>query len=373
MRRSFVMRGGSLFPIPEGLSGLVPARLEPILESQLFSNEGKQRFLQERSIPAGGPDGDESLAAFMTRRFGQEIYGRLIEPLMAGIYAGDGRELSLAATFPQLRALELEYGSLLRGLEATQAARAADTPRPGFLLSGWHGELVNALTTRLRRVRIGAGSEVRRLSRSRTGFKAELVGAGTSWWTLHWSPFRHRWRQRCWPKSMLIWPMPCTRSPCLHSHGLGGLPLPAIPRPLNGFGYLVPRQEARSVLASTWSSVKFPHRAPADHALLRAFIGRAGDDDIVAAPEHDLLEMARHEWRTTLDISAVPTLTRVYRWPRGMPQYTLGHADRLAMIHSRLQATPGLFLAGNGYRGVGIPDCIEGGEMAAEQIAALFA
>ena len=375
MRRSFVMRGGSLFPIPEGLSGLVPAKLEPILESRLFSDEGKQRFLQERSIPAGGSAGDETLAAFMTRRFGQEIYARLIEPLMAGIYAGDGRELSLAATFPQLRALELEYGSLLRGLDATTAAGAADTPRPGFLsFPDGMGELVNALTTQLRRVRIGAGSEVRRLSRSRTGFKAELVGGG----------------RIVADAALVAVPAPMAAMVLAEvdadlAHALhqiphvstatvsAAFPLPAIPRPLNGFGYLVPRQEGRSVLASTWNSVKFPHRAPADHALLRAFIGRAGDDDIAAAPEHDLLEMARDEWRTTLDISAVPTLTRVYRWPRGMPQYTLGHADRMAMIHARLQATPGLFLAGNGYRGVGIPDCIQAGETAAEQIAAMFA
>ena len=375
MRRSFVMRGGSLFPIPEGLSGLVPARLEPILESRLFSSNGKQRFLQERSTPAGGPDGDESLAAFMTRRFGQEIYARLIEPLMAGIYAGDGGELSLAATFPQLRALELEYGSVLRGLEATRAARAADSPQPGFLsFPHGMGELVNALTTQLRRVRICTGSEVRRLSRSRTGFKAELV------------------RGEYIEADAALVAVPATMAATVLAevdadlaHALhqiphistatvsAAFPLAAIPHLLNGFGYLVPRQEGRSVLASTWSSVKFPHRAPAHHALLRAFIGRAGDDDMVSAPEQDLLEMARHEWRTTLGINAGPTLARVYRWPRGMPQYTLGHADRLAMIHTRLRDIPGLFVAGNGYRGVGIPDCIQGGETAADQIATLFA
>jgi len=375
MRRSFVMRGGSLFPIPEGLSGLVPARLEPILESRLFSSEGKQRFLQERSIPAGGADGDESLAAFMTRRFGQEMYTRLIEPLMAGIYAGDGRELSLAATFPQLRALELEYGSLLLGLEATRATSAADTPRPGFLsFPDGMGELVNALTRQLRRVRICTGSEVRRLSTSRSGFKAELMHGG------HIVADAVLVAVPAAMAAAMLADVDADLAHALHeiphvstATVSAAFPLPAIPHPLDGFGYLVPRQEGRSVLASTWSSVKFPHRAPADHALLRAFIGRAGDDDMVAAPEQDLLDMARHEWRTTLDISAIPTLASVYRWPRGMPQYTLGHADRLAIIHARLQATPGLFLAGNGYRGVGIPDCIQGGETAAEQIAGLLA
>ncbi len=375
MRRSFVMRGGTLFPIPEGLSGLVPARLEPILESRLFSSEGKQRFLQERSIPAGGPEGDESLAGFMTRRFGQEMYARLIEPLMAGIYAGDGRELSLAATFPHLRALELKYGSLLRGLEATPAARADDTPRAGFLsFPGGMGELVNALTAQLTRVRICTGSEARRLSKSRAGFKAELVEGGhivadAALVAVPAAMAATMLADINADLSQTLLQIPHVSTATVSA----AFPWPAIPRPLNGFGYLIPRQESRPVLASTWSSVKFPHRAPAGHALLRAFIGRAGDDDMVTAPEEDLIDMARGEWRTTLGISAEPTLSRVYRWPRGMPQYTLGHADRLATIQSYLQATPGLFLAGNGYRGIGIPDCILGGETAAEQIATLFA
>jgi oxygen-dependent protoporphyrinogen oxidase len=142
-------------------------------------------------------------------------------------------------------------------------------------------------------------------------------------------------------------------------------PLSDIPKPLNAYGYIIPRAEGRSILACTWTSTKFPHRALEGYGLIRAFIGRAGDDDVLRRTDDELLQLVRDELRDVLGISAEPLLYRIFRWPQAMPQYTLGHLDRVAVIDRRLAEHPGLYVAGNAYRGIGIPDCIASGEAAA--------
>jgi protoporphyrinogen/coproporphyrinogen III oxidase len=141
-----------------------------------------------------------------------------------------------------------------------------------------------------------------------------------------------------------------------------------LPRLLDGYGYVIPRQEGRKALACTWTSSKFPHRAPEGYALLRVFIGRAGQEEEIQWHDEGLLEIAREELQLTLGITAEPLFTRTYRWERAMPQYNLGHPDRLVRIAAALKAYPGLALAGGGYQGIGIPDCIRSGELAAEHI-----
>jgi oxygen-dependent protoporphyrinogen oxidase len=149
-------------------------------------------------------------------------------------------------------------------------------------------------------------------------------------------------------------------------------PLSDIPRPLDGYGYIIPRAEGRSILACTWTSTKFPHRAPGDYGLIRAFVGRAGDEDILDRSDDELLMLVRDELRAVLGITAPPTLHRVFRWPKAMPQYTLGHLDRLKVIDTCLAQHPGLFVAGNAYRGIGVPDCIASGEAAAIEALAFI-
>jgi oxygen-dependent protoporphyrinogen oxidase len=141
-----------------------------------------------------------------------------------------------------------------------------------------------------------------------------------------------------------------------------------VPHPLLGYGYVIPRAEGRPALACTWVSSKFEHRAPAGFSLLRVFLGRAGEDEVTRQPDTVLANLARHELRSTLHVETEPLLTRIYRWPQAMPQYTLGHTNRLRTIAQRLETLPGLLLAGNAYRGVGIPDCIRSGEDAAQRV-----
>lgn len=378
-RRTFVMKRGNLYPLPEGLTGLVPTKLGPILRGDLLSWFGKARFTFDFVLPPRRSTSDETLAAFVQRRLGGEVYSRLIEPLMAGIYAGDGRKLSLAATFPQLREAERQHGSLIRGVLATKRDANSDAPRPGFLTPrDGTGAIVTALEQHLRAtgVALCTGCGVTALTPVDSGYRLTLASgeqqgfdavilATPAWAT---APLL---REVDAEASRAITAIPHVSSATISL----GYRTADLTRPPDGYGYVVPRSEGRPVLACTWTSNKWANRAPEDHVLLRAFTGRAGQPDPLDQSDAELIQLARDEFRDTLGLTADPVISRVYRWPDAMPQYNLGHLDRVGIAESRLAAWPGLAIAiaGNGYRGVGIPDCIRSGETAADQVAARLA
>lgn len=373
-RRAFVLRKGHLHDLPEGLTGLIPTRLGPMLRSRLFSPVGKARLALDYVLPPLAGDADEALAAFVRRRLGPEVYDRLVEPLMAGIYAGDGERLSLAATFPQLRRAELTHGSLIKGIVA--ARRSAFAPggsRPAFLTpSGGLGELIDTLTRALEAAGV-------RLETGRPAVRIESIPSSRD--GRYRIVFAHCGALEADAVVVAV-PAPAAGQllrlvdPALAAD-LGAIPHASsaivtlgyrrddVPHPLDGYGYVVPRAERRPVLACTWSSAKWAHRAPPNRVLLRVFVGRFGQDEAVAGDDGALIGLARGEIREVLGVEAAPLLDRVHRWPAAMPQYVLGHLDRVAAIERGLDNLPGLQLAGNAYRGVGIPDCIASGEAAA--------
>ncbi len=393
IRRTYVMRHGKLYDLPEGLTGLIPSRFGPMIKTGLISPWGKLRMGLDYFIPPKSPNGDESLAQFVNRRLGHELYERMIEPLMSGIYAGDGEQLSLGATFPQLRQTELEHGSLVKGMLATKKkTRSSPAPQRGSAQTAnvkkWPAfvtpetglaEIVEALQARLSELDIRLGTRVTEIQPSPRPSPYEGEGAPTAYSiTLE--------NGDTLEADAVILATPAYASAYLVvgldpelAQALKGIPyastatvsvaypLRDIPRPLNGYGYIIPRAEGRAILATTWTSTKFPHRAPEGYGLIRAFIGRAGDDDVINRSDDDLLHMVRAELHDVLGITVAPELQRVFRWPQAMPQYTLGHLDRVAVIDRRLAQHPGLFVAGNAYRGIGIPDCIASGEQAADK------
>lgn len=375
-RRAFVLFRDRLHEMPEGLTGLVPTRLGPLAQTSLLSPPGKARVALDYVLPPRRPDEDESLGAFMRRRLGVEAWERLVEPLMSGIYAADGDDLSLTATFPQFREAERVHGGLIRGVLASRRnAPETSAGRSGFLtpVAGL-SELVNALADRLRdcgaTVRTGVG--VTSVGRSGATFNLEL-DAGESM-----------------AAGSIIVATPAFRA----ADALAGLDpnlaadLEAIPHvstaivtlafrrediahPLHGHGYVVPRIERSPILACTWSSRKWKHRAPDGWELIRVFLGRSGQlqNEIRDTDDDAFIALARAEAESRLGVSTAPAFAMVHRWPQGMPQYHLGHPERVARIDSALAAHPGLLLAGNAYGGVGIPDCIASGERAADAAA----
>jgi len=382
IRRTYVMRNGKLYELPEGLTGLIPSRFGPMVKTGLISPLGKLRMGLEFFVPPRSANGDETLASFVERRLGHELYDRMIEPLMSGIYAGDGQQLSLAATFPQLRAVELTHGSLVKGM---LAAKRKPAPKPNPL-TGTGGakkwaafltpttglaEIVEALEARLTGVDIRLGAQVTCMMRAVEASRGYVVmldsgeSLGADAVILATPAF---------VTAELVDDLDPEMATALRGITYTSTAtvsvaysLADIPRPLNAYGYIVPYAEGRDILACTWTSTKFPHRAPDGFGLIRAFIGRAGQATALEGTDDDLLRLVRQELRAVLGITDSPLLYRVFRWPRAMPQYTVGHLDRVAAIDNRLSENPGLFVAGNGYRGIGIPDCIASGESAAER------
>lgn len=381
IRRTYIQRGPRLYDLPEGLTGLIPSRFGPMARTALISPWGKLRLALEYLLPPRAGDADESIAAFVQRRLGRELYDRLIEPLLSGIYAGDGAHLSLAATFPQLRQAERQHGGLIRSMLA--ARRKPPAPGRAAPPSGGHSrsafltpttglaEIVEALEARLAgRVALRLNTAVSRVAAMPGGYSVHLVTG------------------QALTAAAVILAAPAFVTADLlaglDAEAAAGLraipyvstatvsvayPLAHIPRPLDGYGYLIPRAENRPILACTWTSTKFPHRAPEGLGLIRAFVGSAGREAVLDQDDAALVDLVRAELRRTLGVTAPPLLQRVFRWPCAMPQYTVGHLDRLAAVERRLAAYPGLYLAGNGYRGIGLPDCIASGEHAANAAA----
>jgi oxygen-dependent protoporphyrinogen oxidase len=373
-RRSFVLRKGTLHRIPEGLTGLVPTRLGPIAKSGLISPRGKLRMLADYARKPAAGDHDESLASFMTRRLGGEVYTNLIEPLMAGIYAGDGRALSLQATFPQLREAERQHGGLIKGVLAQRRGTEEQNDgngakRPGFVTyqTGLR-ELVGTLSDRI----VAGGGEIR------TGVTVSLLKRCDHGYrvTIDRDDGPETMRvdaiivaTQAWAAAPLLEPLDHHASAALDhiphvSNAIVALGFddPSVADRLNGFGYVVPRTGQRPVMAMTWLSSKWPGRAPEGKALIRAFVGRAGQQDILQCPDDTLVDVVRRELSEVLGITATPETSRIFHWDGGMPQYTMGHRDRIATLESALESIPGVSVAGNMLRGVGLPDCIRRGK-----------
>jgi oxygen-dependent protoporphyrinogen oxidase len=371
-KNTYVLNRNRLLPLPDGLAMMIPTNIEAILRSRLVSWFSKARMGLDFVLPAKAVNGDESLGTFVSRRLGREAYENLIEPLMSGIYAGDGDQLSLASTFPYLRDLELKYGSLARGalkMRAASNGKAVQGSRSAFLTpTTGLAEIVERLVEHLtsNEVDLKLNTKATRITKNQSHYSVELESGDML------------------EADSVILATPAfvsgallsTLDPSLASE-LQSIPyastatvslayrLSDIPRALDGYGYVIPRREGRRALACTWTSTKFPHRAPEGYALIRVFVGRAGQD--IPWSEAELLALAKEELNLTLGITAEPLLQRVFLWDKAMPQYNLGHPDILKRLDAALERHPGLALAGNGYRGIGIPDCIHSGELAVEK------
>jgi oxygen-dependent protoporphyrinogen oxidase len=376
VKGSYILRRGRLHRLPDGLSGLVPSRFTPFARSPLLSPLGKLRVALDLLIPKRRGDDDESVQSFVVRRLGRQMYERLVEPLLSGIYAGDGARLSINATFPQLRTFEREHGGMLRGMLAQKRTSKASTAHghTGFVsLPTGVQELVDTLEQKLRanaRVSLQTGVDVKTVSRSQPGGYDVHTSAGES---IHADAVlvttpayvaADLLERLDSPLAAVLRAVPYVSTATVTV----GYPESAVPRPLDATGYTVPRVEGRAVLACTWSSSKFRGRAPDGRVLLRIYLGGAGREAILDQPDDALLAAARAELEQVLGITATPDLVRVRRWRRSMPQYNLGHLERLADVRTRIANLPGLALAGSAYGGVGIPDCVRTARAAAEEL-----
>ena len=378
-RRSYILRDGQLQPVPDGLGNLLPTRLWPLATTPLISPLGKLRMGLDLVLPRRRDEDDESLGHFIERRLGREAYTWLVSPLVGGIYAADGHRLSLAATFPHLRRLEQEHGGMIRATLAArrQAPPATTGSRPAPMQAPRHGlaQVIDTLEARLQAAgaRVATASAVSAVLRHGQGYAiAQATGETITADAVI-----------CAAPAPMAAGVLDPLDTCLAEHlraiphaSVANLtlayPRQVLPRALVGSGYLTPRTERRPVKACTWVSAKWAGRAPDDASLIRVSFGGAGMDQIVDLGDDDLLRLAQEELRTVLGITAQPSFTRLFRWPQAMPQYEPGHLGRLTQIDACLDGYPNLALAGNAYRGVGLADCLQSGEVAADRLLNYF-
>ncbi len=384
-RKVFVWSRGQLRAMPDGVMLIIPTKIVPFVQSSLISPLGKIRMGIDALIPPRKDDGDESLSHFVRRRLGAEALDKIAEPMIAGIYVADAENLSLQSTFPRFLDMEKKYGSLLRGVIAQKRASngnrrnghskpATATPKSAgdsmfMTLRGGLQQLVEAIVARLNQDALVLNRRVMAVKREGDQYVI-LLSDG--------APIRADdvvFATPAYATADFVQPIDPLLGAKLRSIRYVstatvslGFKCSELTHPLDGFGFVVPRSEHRKIIACSWSSTKFNHRAPDGYALVRAFIGGARSEHLAEQDDAALAEMAREELRAMMGITATPVLTKVYRWNKANPQYEVGHLVRIAEIDQRVAQHAGLHLAGGAYHGVGIPDCIQDGARVAEKI-----
>lgn len=373
-RKTYIVVGGKLVVMPDGLMFMVPTKLVPTALSPLFSWGTKIRMARELLHPPRPMQGDETVGELVERHFGPEVVDRLADPLLSGVYGGDANKLSARAVLPRFVEMEEKYGSLSRAMltaHKKMAAMAKSQPsRPLFSsLQDGMQSLVDALTARLAPGSIRLRASVRGIYRSNGGWRIAIDMGGAEYYdaVVLATPANIAGALLEAVDSELagdLLAIPYSSSVTLtlgyYREQLAHLP--------PGFGFLVPRSEGTRMLACTFVHNKFPHRAPENKGLLRCFLGGARDEAVLSMSDDELLKTVRYEMEKILHLHERPIFSRIYRWRGAMAQYESGHIARVTRIEKRIADIPGLAIAGNAYHGIGVPDCIRSGQEAASAI-----
>ncbi|KMY53181.1 protoporphyrinogen oxidase [Bacillus sp. FJAT-27231] len=370
--RPCVLVNGKLHPIPEGSIVGVPTKITPFLTTNLFSVAGKVRAGADFFLPKMELKNDISLGGFFRRRLGDEVVEHLIEPLLSRVYAGDIDKLSLMATLPQLYKVGQEHRSLILG--AKQIAAALANESGGFLtLKAGLEELVEGIEERLEGGSVLKGIRVKRIDK-REGEKfvlslndgGNIIADGVVLATSHLTlPF-------IMPQYGFFDSLKEMPSMSIATVAMA-FPKEVVSRHIDGTGFVVSRNNDVTITACTWVNKRWPHAVPEGKALLRCYVGRAGDEAIVDLSDAEIEQIVIDDLKKIISLSSKPDFTVVSRWKHAIPQYTIGHKERLDTIEEQIRENlPGLFIAGSSFRGLSIPDCIEQGEAAAQQAAAFI-
>jgi len=358
-RVTYIVKNGKLVAMPAGLVMMVPTKILPMAQTRLFSWGAKIRMGLEIFRRPRGPQPDRSVYEFLLDHYGQEALDYLGEPLLAGVYGGNPREMSVNSVLARFVELEARYGSLTRGVLASPRP-----PNPGgsFLqtLKGGLGQLIEALRPSANIVQ----ADVESLERTAGGFR---VRANFDWMETEQvviaTPAHDAARvvAALQPElSSLLAGIPYTTSITLAL----GYRKSAFDHPLIGHGFLVPKKERNYIFGCTWVGNKFDYRVPDNMVALRCFLGA----NAMPLSDQALVDAARAELRGIMNLEADPVFHNIARWPRSMAQYPVGHKERVERIEQLARAIPGLYLAGNAYHGIGIPDCVRMGQEAAAKI-----
>ena len=373
-RKTYILTRGRLVEMPDGLMFMVPTKILPTGFSPLFSWKTKLRMAQELLHPPRAADGDESVAAFVERHYGREMVDRLADPLLSGVYGGEAANLSVRAVLPRFAEMERTHGSLGKAMLAARRKMpsATGTPAPPLFTSLKNGmqTLGEAIVSRLSAAALRTDARVEAIqaqpeaggwtvsaglqSDQFDGVIVALPGPGVA------NVLRMASAQLSEELNAIQYTSSITVGLGYDHEVRRSLP--------PGFGFLVPRSEGKRLLAGTFVHNKFPHRCPEDRALLRCFFAGRHAESVWPYSDDQVAGIVRNELQQILGLRAEPLFTRVYKWKSAMAQYGVGHLERLERIERLRQKLPGLALAGNAYRGIGVPDCVRSGREAARSL-----
>ena len=371
---TFVYTGGKLVTMPDGLSLMIPTKFLPFALTPLFSLPGKIRMAFDLLIPKKQDNGDESLASFVRRRMGEEALNKMAEPMLAGIYASDPEKMSITSTFPMFVETEKKYRSLILGMLARKKAmlmNAVKRPSSAYslfmTLKDGLGEMVDAVIKKSPDIQFKSGTKVVGIERNKEKWHLKLddgsenqvdavivatPGTVTAKLLQNITPDSAELLNSIHYVSTATVTLGYKREGFSHS--------------LDGFGFVVPKAEGCSILACTWTSSKFPHRAPKDYVMLRCYVGGALQEEIAEKDTETLETLVRKDLQQIMGITETPIFCKVFKNNKSNVQYHVNHSQKIDSIMEDLKNYPGLFLAGSAYRGIGIPDCIQNGNLAAE-------
>ncbi len=374
IRKTYIVSKGKLVEMPDGLMFMVPTKIMPTAFSSLFSLRTKIRMATEWFHPPHDAEGDETVAEMIERHYGPEMVELLADPLLSGVYGGDASQLSVRAVLPRLAHMEQKHGSLGRAMVEANKLKSADpelSARPVFTsLKDGMQQIVDSLISRLDPKALNKSSRVQSIIRQDNGW---TVSAG--YLSDHFD-------------AVIIATPAYAASSMVEgvdeelARDLGDIKYSSsvtvtlgydekvresLPP---GFGFLVPKSEGHHMLAATFVHNKFPFRAPENRAIVRCFFGGTRDEQILQSSDDQIVQICRDELRQILELEDKPLFARVYKWKSAMAQYSVGHIERVQRIEAQIQKLTGLALAGNGYSGIGVPDCVRSGIGAACKILA---
>ncbi|MDF2607828.1 MAG: hemG [Bacillales bacterium] len=364
--KSYVQVRGKLHRMPEGSFMGIPTQVTPFILSGLFSPVGKVRAALDFVLPRSGIEGDQSLGHFFRRRFGNEVVENLIEPLLSGIYAGDIDKMSLLATFPMFDKIEREHRSLVLGLRTvTPPKPKTQTPKEGskkgIFISVGTGlqSLVQAIEENLEPNTVKKSVKVEKIVKKGEQYELTLNNDEVIIADSVIISTQHQSVPHLLPnieEVQFFSEMPSTSVANVSM----AFPLSAIEKDIDGTGFVVSRNSDYTITACTWTHKKWEHSTPEGYALLRCYVGKPGHEAIVEQTDEEIIKVCLDDLSKTMNITSKPEFTYVNRWKDAMPQYIVGHVDRMAKANNALASKmPGIYLAGGSFNGIGVPDCID--------------
>lgn len=369
--KSYVLAREKLYAMPGGAIMGIPTQIAPFVTTGLFSPIGKIRAAADFVLPKSKKKQDQSLGAFFRRRLGNEVVENLIEPLLSGIYAGDIDEMSLMSTFPQFYQVEQKYGSLVLGMKRATPAKPKTSSKSskGMFLTIKTGlqSFVDQIESALDEVTILKNTKVQSLSKEDKQYRLQLNDTTFIEADAVVVTVPHQVAASILSDFQFMEPLNKVPSTSVATVAMA-FDQSAIKEDINGTGFVVSRKCDYSITACTWTHKKWPHSSPKGKALLRCYVGRPNDSSIVDFSNKDIERIVLNDLNKTMNITEQPDFTVISRWKEAMPQYTIGHKERIEQLKKDLnESLPGVIFSGSSYEGLGLPDCIDQGEAAVKE------